>query len=502
MVFVLAFALAACDTKGKGELKDNIVDDSYDNYYEIFVYSFNDSNGDGYGDLNGVTEKLDYIRDMGYTGIWLMPINPSPSYHKYDVRDYKDVDPLYGTMEDFDRLLEKAHDLGIRVIIDFVANHTSSLHPWFIASRQAHLNKDTKNEYYDYYNWSTTSKDGYNKFRDLYYESRFDPDMPDLNLDCAGVREGLSDAIKFWMEKGVDGFRLDAVRYYYYGDTAKSVEFTGWIKEEAVKYNPDAYIVGEDWSSASEIGQFYTSGADSFFCFPTQGSSGYVNSAILDAFNRNNPKNAANSYFKSQSAIIELANGYIPAPFLCNHDTGRAAGFFVWDAARIKFGYGLLSMYTGNTFTYYGDEIGMIGSQNDPDKRVGMRWKADTEPIFPPGVTSYDPADFYIFDSVEEQLADENSILNYYKACNRVRNAFPALMRGTPERVECENENLLVFTKTYKEETVTIVINFSAEEETVSGIEGKLKQGLCVEGSVTASGSSLKLPKYSIAILA
>ncbi len=496
----LAMTASACNKAPT--LKENIIDDAYDNYYEIFVYSFCDSDGNRVGDFNGVTQKLDYIRDMGYTGIWLMPISPSPSYHKYDVTDYKAVDPIYGTMEDFDGLLSAAHDKGIKVILDLVVNHTSKEHEWFKQASGAYVRGETDNKYYDYYNFTDEKQNGYAPFAGVYYEARFDANMPDLNLDNPKVRGEISEVIEFWMKKGVDGFRLDACTSYYTNSKQKSVEFAGWIKEEAVKHNPDAYIVGEVWSDAGTINDFYGSGADSFFCFPAQGANGYVGSAISTSLNFGSYAAAANSYYSSMETVVSMANGYIPAPFLCNHDTGRAAGFLSRDARRVKFAYGLLSLYTGNTFTYYGDEIGMTGSANDPDKRVGMRWTKDTKGIYPPGVTSHDESKFYVFDSVEDQLKDENSILNYYKLCNNLRNAFPAIMRGTTERVAQPNENVLVIKKTYEGQTVTIAVNFANEESVVEGSFGKLQQSLCVEGKVSAKGSSVTMPALSIAVFA
>ena len=501
----VAFSASACGGDSESKLpllQENIVDDAYDNYYEIFVYSFNDSDGNGVGDLKGVTQKLDYVRDMGYTGIWLMPICPSPSYHKYDVKDYKAIDPAYGTMADFEELLSVAHSKGIKVITDLVVNHSSYDHPWFTEARKAFRNGDTENEYYDYYNFSHESQSGYSPAGGgVYYEARFTSDMPDLNLDSEGVRAEISSIIEFWMNKGVDGFRLDACTSYYTNNRAKSIEFAGWIKQEATKHNPKAYIVGEaDWSASA--GEFYNSGADSFFWFPAQGSGGYVGSAIATAFNMGNAKSAVNSYYNSMNTVISSAKGYVPAPFLCNHDTGRTAGFLVKNEDRIKFAYGLLSLYSGNTFTYYGDEIGMTGSSNDPDKRVGMRWTATTAGIYPPGVTSRDDSTFYNFPSVEEQLKDKDSILNYYKLCNNARNAFPALMRGTAERLEQSNEEVLVVKKTYGDQSVIVVVNFSKETNVIEGDYGELKQGLCVEGSVKSSGSKHTMPGMSIAIFA
>ncbi|MBD5631658.1 MAG: hypothetical protein HDP34_00285 [Clostridia bacterium] len=464
-------------------LEENLIDDNYDNYYEIFVRSFRDSDGDGVGDLNGVTEKLDYIRDLGYTGIWLMPIHPSPSYHGYDVKDYYNVNPNYGTMEDYDNLLTAAHEKGIKVIIDLVVNHTSSQHPWFTASASG----DAK--YRSYYTWSSSYKEGYNKNGNSYYESWFSGDMPDLNLDNSAVRGEIENIMKFWLEKGTDGFRLDGVMYYYKTDGQKSVDFCKWIKDTAVKYNENAYIVGEAWTNRSTITDFYKSGCDSFFCFPAAQADGYIASSV-------NTQSAA-TYWSSIKYVNDMAGQYIPAPFICNHDTGRAAGIMQRDPEKIKFAYGLLSMYSGNTFTYYGDEIGMIGSQNDPDKRIGMLWdKPENVTKAPPGVTSTE----YIFDGVDKQLKDKNSILNYYKVCNNVRNAFPSIMRGTTKLLANDDPYVLAFSKTYGDETVKIVINFSTEKKTVT-VDGKLAQGICVSGSVKQGSGTLTMPKYSIAIL-
>lgn len=499
LTFIVSFAfpLAACTDKQyePSLLKENIVDDNYDNYYEIFVYSFCDSNGDGYGDLNGVTKKLDYIRDLGYTGIWLMPINDSPSYHGYDVRDYYSINSKYGTVADYENLVKKAHEKGIKVIIDLVVNHTSATSPWFMSAVKYKNGKSTDNTYADWYNFFDTKPNGngYHKNGSVYYEGRFDSSMPDLNLDCEGVRAEIDNIMRFWLEKGTDGFRLDGVKYYY-GTSGNSncVEFCSWIKQTALKYNENAYIIGEMWDSASAIERFYKSGADSFFYFPGYGAQGSFAMSVRSP-------DGANVYWNALNTMVEIANGYIPAPFLGNHDTARIAGIMSRDAADIKFAYGLLSMCNGNTFTYYGDEIGMLGSYNDPDKRIGMLWDNKktgmTKP--PPETTTRE----YVFDGVKEQLQDSNSILNYYKICNNARNAFPALMRGDIERISYDDGQVLAFKKTYKGESVTVIINFALSEKSVSGIAGKLAQGICVGGSIQQIGSTFKMPSKSIAIL-
>ena len=492
LTLTIVFSFTGCSTSPK-LLDEDIVDDNYDNYYEIFVYSFCDSDGDGYGDLNGVAQKLDYIRDMGYTGIWLMPINDSPSYHGYDVRDYYSVNSKYGTVADYENLVAKAHEKGIKIIIDLVINHTSSQNPWFKSAVSYQNGKSTDDTYADWYNFSKTSKDGYRQNGNVYYEGQFDSSMPDLNLNNQDVRNEIEKIMKFWLEKGTDGFRLDGVKYYYgTGVDNRCIEFCRWIKQTALKYNENAYIVGEVWDSASTIESCYGSGADSFFYFPGHGPSGSL------AVSVRSPEGAA-TYWSFLTKMENVANGHISAPFLGNHDTARIAGIMSRNVENIKFAYGLLSMCNGNTFTYYGDEIGMLGSANDPDKRIGMLWDNAKTGItkVPPGSTKQE----YVFDGVKEQLKDKNSILNYYRLCNNARNAFPALMRGKPEKISYSDRQVLIFKKTYNEQTVTVVINFATEAKSVTGIEGSLAQGLCVSGSVTKSGSTLKMPAKSIAIL-
>ncbi len=493
--FTAVFGLSACKDKDEGIelnfLEENIVEDAYDNYYEIFVYSYCDSDGDGIGDLNGIKQKLDYIRDLGYTGIWLMPIHPASSYHGYDVTDYYSVNSKYGTIDDYKALVAAAHEKGIKVIIDLVVNHTSSNHPWFKAALAAAQGKGGDRNYLSWYTFSNQSATGYHQSGGVWYESNFDAGMPDLNLGSPKVREEIEKIIKYWIELGTDGFRLDGCKYYYPSQD-DGADFCGWIKTTACKYNENAYIVGENWSGKSSIANYYKSGADSFFYFDTPGN-------VSDSINTNSPA----ELWVGMRNCYNTAGGYVPAPFLSNHDNGvgRIAGRVGRDEEKVKFAYGLLSMYTGSTFTYYGDEIGMVSknANSDPDLRVGMLWDNDGTGLtkYPPGASKEQP---YIFDGVKEQLENKNSILSYYKLCNNTRNAFPAIMRGKPVRLDSDNDDVLLVSKTYKDSTVTIAINLGDGENTVH-TEGTLAQSICVTGRISKSGTDLKMPKYSIAIL-
>ncbi|MDD2393845.1 MAG: alpha-amylase family glycosyl hydrolase, partial [Eubacteriales bacterium] len=262
----LGFAPISCVKSDQPEK----ISDKYRNYYEIFVRSFYDSDGDGIGDLQGVTEKLDYIsKDLGADGIWLMPIMPSPTYHKYDVKDYYAIDPQYGTMEDFEELIAEADKRDVKIIIDLVVNHTSSLHPWFTQAVDA-LWVGDESKYTDYYNFTLENKgQGYNKITDeYYYECRFVSGMPDLNLNSDAVRDEIMDIAGFWIGKGVAGFRLDAITSFYTGNSTENIEFLKWLCDGIHEYDENAYIIGEVWSDAGTIKNYYESGIDSLFNFP------------------------------------------------------------------------------------------------------------------------------------------------------------------------------------------------------------------------------------------
>lgn len=507
LALVLALSLCACaqpddaapQQSAAVSLRDEqIPDDNYRNWYEIFVYSFADGDGDRIGDFKGLTEKLDYVADMGYTGIWLMPVMPSPSYHKYDVTDYCDVDPQYGTLDDFRAFLAAAHERNIKVILDLVVNHTSNEHPWFLSAKQG-----ADSPYRDYYNWSDTAQAGYNKAGDSYYESRFVSTMPDLNLDNDAVRDEITEIMRFWLEEiGVDGFRLDAVTSYYTGNRAKNVEFLTWLGETARSIAPDCYIVGEAWEDLYSIADYAQAKIDSFFTFPVSQGDGYL-AKILSG----NVKNPGLSYGNVTTLLDEtLPASTVPAPFLCNHDTNRAASFLGPDVTRQKMALGLLAMMRGNTFVYYGDEIGMTGSGNDPNKRIGMLWTTRAETTWcPPGTTLAD----YPLPSVAEQQADEASLLNYYREAMHLRLRNPEIARGESRVIDCGNTDLCLIERTWNGSSVLLVLNPSASAHT-QALEGELAaySVLCdqlladeaMEG-VGFDGSALSLPPYSIAVL-
>lgn len=357
---------AACKTDKNPEVKDYWPQAGVT--YEIFVQSFNDSDGDGIGDLNGVTEKLDYVKDLGANAIWFMPIMPSPSYHKYDVTDYKAIHPDYGTMEDFKNLLEEAHKRDIKIVIDLIINHSGSGHPWFEEAR-----KGRDNPYRDYYVWAqkdtiaesinkkviTLDSDNIRQWHDPgngedFYYGFFTGEMPDLNYDNPKVREEIYDIGRFWLEEiGVDGFRLDAAKHIFPDD--RPLDNHAFWKEfrakmEAIK--PDVYLVGEVYDK-KEIVAPYLPGLPALFNFD-------FHYTLLEALNTENGMLLA----KKQKEILDFYQGITPnfvdATISSNHDQPRLLNELGSDPDRFKQASAILLTMPGAPYLYYGEEIGML----------------------------------------------------------------------------------------------------------------------------------------------
>jgi len=439
------------------------------NWYEVFVRSYQDSDGDGIGDLPGLISRLDYISDMGYDGLWLMPIMPSPSYHKYDVTDYMAIDPEYGTMEDFLALVEGCHERGIRLIIDLPVNHSSVQHPWFTQACEA-LRAGDENAFVDYYCFSKESgqKQVPVSGTEWYYEEQFSGGgMPDLNLDSEQMRAEIAAIMDFWLnECGVDGFRLDAVTSYYASDVEQNVAFLRWLNDTAKALKPGCFLVGEAWVGLSSIAEYYESGVDSFFLFPASQAEGYIARTIRA---RSKP---AQQYVNFMQQVEEAMGDHLIAPFIGNHDTGRAVGSLQARSApeRAKFAEALVNLMGGATFTYYGEEIGMVGSGDDPNKRLAMYWNDNDMTDQPPGTTKIE----YAFPCVDEQLQDEDSLLNYCKKLNHLKLQNPAIALGRNEFV-CSDGDVCVMKRTWNDQECWLFVNFSAK--TVQSGSSRLPEG-------------------------
>lgn len=504
----------------------NMIDDNYRNFYEIFVGSFYDSDGDGIGDINGVISKLDYINDgddktdtdLGLNGIWLMPIMPSTTYHKYDVTDYYNIDPQYGTLEDFKRLVEECHKRGIDLIIDLVFNHTSGKHPWFTeaVSYLESLEEDQEPDleecpYVGYYNFTKeyNGSDTYHKVgnSNWYYEGVFWDQMPDLALGNEKVRKEIEDIAKFWLDLGVDGFRLDAAKEYYSGETKKNIEVLQWFTDYVKIVKEDAYIVGEVWEEEGNIAAYYESGIPSLFNF----TLGMHNGLIINSV-RKLGTSTAKSFGKDLLNMYERYGErnpeFIDAPFLSNHDTTRISAGCVNNEDQMKMSAGVLLTLNGSPFIYYGEEIGMnsMGSK-DENKRLPMEWSSvDTRGITnpPPNADEVEQK----FKPLDEQIKDPLSIYHYYKRAIRIRNENPEIARGEMSIIEelC-TKNISAIKKTYEGREIIILYNMNEEEAKIPLEEAGL-MNLNIRGyltvneeEVTMSEGMVTMPKYSIVVL-
>jgi glycosidase len=495
----------------------NVIDDNYRNYYEIFVYSFYDSDGDGIGDLNGVTQKLDYIEDMGFNGIWLMPIMQSTTYHKYDVVDYYSIDSEYGTIDDFQNLVDECHNRGINVVIDFVINHSSSQNMWFelacdyLKALAPGDEPDIEDcPYVDYYHFSKEQVNSsyYNvPETDWYYEGSFWSEMPDLNLASVNLRTEIEDIARFWVQDiGVDGFRMDAAMHFEENDTAFNNEVLNWLYTFCKGINPDFYMVSEVWASKATIEDYYASLTPSMFNFDVAGAEGKI------------VKTARGSY--KASAFVESMLGYqtdysaanpdyIDAPFIDNHDMARVANNLMSNEDDMKMACGLLMTMNGSTFVYYGEEIGMSSSgTKDENKRLPFIWSSTDTTGMTNGPIDADKGIESAFPSADVQQDDNTSILNYYKRAIKLRNQNPEIARGEIKIIEELTEgNQAVITKTYNDTTIAILYNTSDEDMQINLTSTILEQ-MQLRGYLTLNNEAITLenkivnmPPQSICIL-
>lgn len=492
-----------------------IVDDNYRNYYEIFVYSFYDSDGDGIGDLNGVTQKLDYIQDMGFNGIWLMPVFQSTTYHKYDTVDYMQIDLEYGSTEDMQNLIEECHKRGIRIILDFVMNHTSSQHLWFTQACEyleqlpRGAEPDEKEcPYVGYYHFANEQKQDYYQVKntDWYYEGVFWSEMPDLNLENEQLRAELEQIASYWIGMGIDGFRMDAAMHFEENDATTNAEILNWFYEYCLSQNPDFYMVSEVWANEAAIADYYASGTPSMFNFDLADKEGKLIKAARGTYKA---ANLVQSMLKYQTDFAAKNPDYIDAPFITNHDMGRVANALRNAPDDLKMAGGLLMTLSGNPFVYYGEEIGMSSAgTKDENKRLPFIWSDTDTAGMTKGPKDADAGITSAFAGVEEQQADLDSILNYYKRALRLRNENPELARGTIEAVEtlCDGHQAVI-TKTWEDSTIAVVYNTSDEAIEVN-LAGSAIDSMAIRGYLTLHGEAITLengvltmPAQSICIM-
>jgi alpha-glucosidase len=485
--------------------------------YEIYPRSFQDSNGDGIGDINGITSRLDYLHDLGIDAIWITPMYPSPGVdYGYDISDYTAIDPIYGSMADFDRMVAEAQKRGIRVIMDYVINHTSDQSPWFIESRSSRTNP--KRDWYiwrdgkapgqppnNWQSWFGHSAWTYDKQTNQWYYHYFYPQQPDLNWRNPEVQKAMEGVLTFWMDKGVDGFRIDAVSrlfedpglhddpylpgYNAYGDRNIEHKYTDnypevndilkRLRKVVGQYPGDPVLVTEaDEPNITELTKLYGQGDE--VQLPMDFQIADVNCPCAPDFRRlfneieNNPAHGQPEYFFS------------------NHDQRRQwdrYGDGVHNDEIAKLMAALLLTTRGTPQMYYGEEIGMrttdparIEDVHDPIGKLGwpkekgrdgertpMQWDTAVNAGFttaakpwlpiPPSASTY---------NVETEKKDPNSIFNTYKTLLALRRSEPALRDGSYTAIDETNPYVFSFLRRSKGSTVLVSLNMSAEPRTIS----------------------------------
>ncbi|RJS21850.1 alpha-amylase [Corallococcus sp. H22C18031201] len=446
-------------------------------FYEVFVRSFQDSNGDGVGDLPGLTSRLDYLRDLGVDALWLMPVFASPSYHGYDVTDYERIQPDYGTLADFQTLCDEAHRRGLRVILDLVINHTSAQHPWFVdsaasptaAHRDWYVWRDRNLGWNQ--PWSPYASDPtWHPLNGAYFYGVFWSGMPDLNLATPAVRDEVKRLASLWLSRGADGFRLDAARYLIetgggpgQSDTPQTHAFWKEFAAHVHAVKPDAVLVGENWSDTPVIATYYgdtaqVPGGDELslnFNFP-------LSERLIAALGSGDASGIAG---KLVDMTARYPAGVADAPFLTNHDMVRLATQLQGDSVKLGTAAALLLTLPGAPFLYYGEEVGLANGagNNDEAKRTPMPWDTSTGGGFTTGTPWYGFSTGRETANVAAQRGVTSSLLSRYQALLRARHASAALTAGGLTLLTPPNgaSPTLAYVRFSGEEQVLVVHNLS-----------------------------------------
>jgi glycosidase len=452
-------------------------------FYEVFVRSFYDGDGDGVGDLQGLIAKLDYLNDgdpatrgdLGITGLWLMPVAESPSYHGYDVVDYQRIEQDYGTNDDFRQLIAAAHRRGVVVIVDFVTNHTSNQHPWFLDAQTP------GSAHEDWYIWRDDNPGYAGPWGQLvwheaggrYYYGLFWSGMPDLNYGNPAVTAAMYDVARFWLEEmGVDGFRLDAVRHLIEdGQTQENTPAThAWLEgfhDHVRAVNPDALLVGEIWSPSVAVVPYVGDEVDIAFEFD-------LASAIVHSV-RGGDKSLL---VYTQERVLELYPLGQYAAFLTNHDQNRVMSELGGNVEAAKLAATLLLTNPGVPFLYYGEEIGMTGAKPDERIRTPMQWEGASPGVgFTTGTPWQPPQPDYADWNVAAQHDDPASLLSRYRALIALRQSHPALRVGDFLMVESDVNAVYAYLRAAPDEVLLVLVNLSAEAVTdyrLSLVQGPL----------------------------
>ncbi len=473
-------------------------------FYEVFVRSFYDANADGKGDINGLIQKLDYLNDgnpatttdLGINAIWLMPVMESPSYHGYDVTDYRSIESDYGTNNDFKALITAAHARGIKVIIDYVMNHTGEGHPWFTQSAA-----NTTNAYRDWYRWNQTNPGGagpwgqtvWHSRNGAYYYGLFYSGMPDLNYANSAVKTQMFDIARFWLQDmNVDGFRLDAIKYIFENgsqleDVPATFQFLQDFRTYYKSLNPDAVSVGEAWTSTDKVVP-YVQNNRLDFCFEFD-----LANAIIGAVNTGNAQTLSGKV----AEVILSYPGLQYGTFLTNHDQDRVMNLFGQDESKAKLAAQLLLTLPGVPFLYYGEEIGTVGGKPDENIRTPLQWSNSAAAGFTTGVPWRNPQADYATKNIASSQANSNSLWHVYRKMIGIRNAEISLRRGSVVSVIPSSASAYSFLRKYKSQGVIVVANMSAAA--ISNLTISLADGSFPAGNYTMT-DQLTNTQYNLVV--
>ena len=493
------------------------VDDANIVFYEIFVGSFSDSDGDGIGDLRGIINRMDYLNDgdpqsglsLGVEGLWLTPIFRSPSYHKYDVTDYYTVDPQFGTKEDLQELAELCHERGVKLILDLPINHTGNQCRWYKNFTNAHLMKNPDNAYYDFYTWISAGDSipaGRHFMRtgigDMLVEANFADTMPELNFDNEFVRETVLDVALTYLRLGVDGFRFDAAKYIYLNDNAASVDFWTWYLGALREEFPDMIAVAEVWDSDRITDQY--AAAVSCFNFTTSQASGLIAETA-----KAGDVNRWTAYLQNRmDALTAIGPDARNVPFIANHDTDRAAGYLTVASGQMQMAANLYILSPGSPFIYYGEEIGLRGSRGgsntDANRRLAMLW-GDGDTVSDPIGTDYDPTRQTPY-SVADLKDTPTSLYNYYKKLLMIRRANPEIARGEFTALTFAGVKVGGFVSTWNGSSAAVIHNttqrtISVDLADVTDLPFTEISAFVGFGGVTLEGTALTLEGQTSAVL-
>jgi alpha-glucosidase len=524
-------------------------------FYEIYPRSFADSNNDGTGDLKGITAHLDYLQKLGIDAIWITPCFPSPQVDiGYDVSDYRNIDPQYGTLADFDQLVAEAKRRGIKVILDFVVNHSSDQHKWFQESR-----KSKTNPYRDYYIWrdgkgpdqppnnwlSVFGGSGWehDATTGQWYYHAFDPHQPDLNWRNPVVEKEMFDITRFWYQRGVYGFRLDAVDTLFEDaqlrDNPSSPEqyafvvnkqqrlYTANLPEVHTELQrlrrvadefPGRVLIGETWTSTPEKLTAYYGPSNNELQMPM-----YFNFTMLNKLSA--PE------FRAKIAAIENnpVHGW-PVFVLSNHDIRRWLDRYGDGAHNPQIAKLMSALYLtlrGTAIMYYGEEIGM--TNNDPTRledvkdlvgkkgwpkekgrdgeRTPMQWDVTNNAGFNAGAHPWLPVSSnYVNVNVASEAADSNSLLNWYRQLIALRRSMPALYEGEYVPLRNSDSHTLSYLRQAGKSKVLVILNMSGNEQTITFPSGEFgsatgKVLLSSEAQPLASLESVRLGPYGVILL-